>query len=547
MKLSQKNRPVTPQRIAACVSVAAVLAVFAAVVYFICGPMEGYLHSDFTDTIYWANASVESGKLFDGNFRYAALLPFSANLWFIPLIAVFGVSMTSQIIGMMIFALLFVGSVCFMCRSLKWSIPWTATLIVSILMIMSLSEKLREIMWGHVIYYSLILVLLFVGIGLAVRLLGARPGKNKRYILLLTSTGIWFLLTATNGVQIFAMVVLPVALGLFADMFFDGESRFADEKNRSPLFVATGVLLSGALGLALLSVLKGNIVADYADGHLVLTPVAYWTDHLLLLPQSWFELIGFDEVYTGLGTLPAMAVAAVGVVIAVMPLILLINYKKIEDVGTRLILLSHLAVSLVTLGGWICGNLSGATWRLTAMMGTAIAATVAAARHFVKERRSSPKEIVLGRVSALALAVMLIVSVIGSATILKMPADYGRNNVPHRLVAKLKAEGLEYGYATFWLSQTITLLSDSEIKTRMVLADEFDGVYTDYYQSSRLWYEDQEGVDRYFLLLEEYEAGDALRNEKFAEYVEEKDPEIITFENYFIFVFDENVEIKEET
>ena len=35
----------------------------ASVVYFIVGPMEGYVHADFTDTIYWANASLESGRV----------------------------------------------------------------------------------------------------------------------------------------------------------------------------------------------------------------------------------------------------------------------------------------------------------------------------------------------------------------------------------------------------------------------------------------------------------------------------------------------------
>jgi hypothetical protein len=89
-------------------------AVFLPVIYFICGPMEGYLHADFTDTIYWANASLESGKIFDPEFRYAALLPFSANLWFTPLIAVFGVSMTTQVIGMSIFAVIFALSLWFM-------------------------------------------------------------------------------------------------------------------------------------------------------------------------------------------------------------------------------------------------------------------------------------------------------------------------------------------------------------------------------------------------------------------------------------------------
>ena len=128
--------------------IAVALAATAMVIYYICGPMEGELHSDFTDTILWADASYVSEKIFNPEFVYAGLLPFSANLWFIPLIAMFGVSMKTQVVGMIIFALVFVASVYFMCRSLKWSIPWTMLAIVSLLTVLSSSAKLREIMWG---------------------------------------------------------------------------------------------------------------------------------------------------------------------------------------------------------------------------------------------------------------------------------------------------------------------------------------------------------------------------------------------------------------
>ena len=65
-------------------ALATLAASIGVVIYYICGPMEGYLHGDYTDTIYWANASYESGKILDPNFKYAGILPFSANIWFVP-------------------------------------------------------------------------------------------------------------------------------------------------------------------------------------------------------------------------------------------------------------------------------------------------------------------------------------------------------------------------------------------------------------------------------------------------------------------------------
>ena len=278
----------------------------ASVVYFIVGPMEGYVHADFTDTIYWANASLESGRVFDPQFRYAGLLPFSANLWFIPLISIFGVSMTAQVIGMTVFALVFAASLWFMCRSLEWSVSWSAFTVGATMLILSSSVKLREIMWGHVIYYSLILVLLFVGIGLAVRLL------RKRTPTLCILTALWAILSATDGVQIVAMVLFPVAGAIIAEIFFNGKKKLTDKGNFYPLCLSAGIIVAGAVGLVLLSLLKGDIRAGYAEAHMGLTSVNNWMDNLLKLPKAWFGLLGFDEINRDLGKIPAILSALVG-------------------------------------------------------------------------------------------------------------------------------------------------------------------------------------------------------------------------------------------
>jgi hypothetical protein len=125
-----------------------------------------------------------------------------------------------------------------------------------------------------------------------------------------------------------------------------------------------------------------------------------------------------------------------------------------------------------------------------------------------------------------------------------MPANYGQNNTLHYLTAKLEEEGLEYGYATFWRSQAITLLSDSKVKTRMVLADSERGVWTDFYQNCYSWYEDQEGVDRYFVLLTTAERNNALRCDEWKKFVIAQDPETIQLEGYVIYIFNRNIEIE---
>ena len=155
--------------ILALFALATLAASIGVVIYYICGPMEGYLHADYTDTIYWANATYESGKIIDPDFKYAGILPFSASIWFIPYIAIFGVTMTAQKLGMITYLVLQAAAIWFMLRSFKWSVSGTSFTISAFLLLLSGSEKLREMMWGHVIYYSLAALLLCVGLGLICR------------------------------------------------------------------------------------------------------------------------------------------------------------------------------------------------------------------------------------------------------------------------------------------------------------------------------------------------------------------------------------------
>ena len=105
--LSDLRRTRAGRAALAVISALPVAAALALVIYYILGPGEGYFHSDCTDSIVWANATVESGKIFDPDFKYAALLPFSASAWMVPLIRIFGYGMTAHNIAMIIFAVIF--------------------------------------------------------------------------------------------------------------------------------------------------------------------------------------------------------------------------------------------------------------------------------------------------------------------------------------------------------------------------------------------------------------------------------------------------------
>ena len=140
------------------------------VAYYIICPAKGEFHADCTDTIYWAKATFDSGKLISPDFSYACLLPFGGSLLMLLFLPFFGLSMTTHMLGMLLFFLLLTAVLCWMLREMHWDYRWICTTAAIFLMILSASKKLREIFWGHTIYYSLGILFLFCGLALLFRL-----------------------------------------------------------------------------------------------------------------------------------------------------------------------------------------------------------------------------------------------------------------------------------------------------------------------------------------------------------------------------------------
>ena len=68
------------------------LYVASIVIYFITSAYRAEFHSDCTDTILWANASIEGNAVYDKDFNYACFLPFGINVIMQPLIGMFGLT-----------------------------------------------------------------------------------------------------------------------------------------------------------------------------------------------------------------------------------------------------------------------------------------------------------------------------------------------------------------------------------------------------------------------------------------------------------------------
>ncbi|MDY3784998.1 MAG: hypothetical protein SOZ78_04205 [Eubacteriales bacterium] len=545
--------------------VLAILSLGICLYYIVC-LSKGDFHSDCTDSLYWANATVESGKIFDENFRYAAMLPFSASLWFIPIIKLFGVTMRAQIIGMSVFLVLFTTAIWFMCRSMNWSVRATCSMISALLLILSGSEKLREIMWGHVIYYSLALLIICVGTGLVFRFEKHFAGlvssaKKKKSIagavIFGALTALLFAGNATNGFQMIAIATVPVLAGIFAERFFDGRQKLFSSSSIPAAVMILTVIVSTLCGLVILKLLKGEKAAGYTSVYSMFSGISDWYGNFTKLFSQFPELIGIsikksDRMISKEAIVYLIRLAGM-LVITVIPLVGLFGYKKLHDKGTRFVLWVHLSLTAVILFGYICGRISNANWRLTPIIGSSVMATVAIFREWLdgifpkkstdeaeNNEKCSEKRVCF-RLGVILSAVIVMFGAVNFNEIRKMPRDYEH---PLEAVANdLEAHGLEYGYATFWRSQALTMLSDSKVRVRETLVKS-DGVITDYYQSSRLWYEDQPGIDKYFIMLSDDELNTVGDSEYWQEITEKYLIENFETRGYNVFVFNRNVILK---
>ena len=229
------------------------------VIYYITGPAEGYMTSDCTDSLNWAYETFVSGKLIGDNFYYAAILPFGGNLIFLPYIALFGYSMKAQILGLCTLALLLAAAAYYMARGFGLSRIASASTVTLVLLIMSSSAKLREIMWEHIFYYNLGILFFCVGFGLAVRIFseGGILTDERKTSRCLTDFAVFVpvalvsLIVAAIGMKtvvsfcVSAGIILLAAIGsaVFCTVFSKKKPEGSAELLRSRGFIRAALLL----------------------------------------------------------------------------------------------------------------------------------------------------------------------------------------------------------------------------------------------------------------------------------------------------------------
>ena len=501
--------------------VAAVIFISAVytTVYYVTTASKSEFHADCTDTIMWAEASVESGHVYDQNFKYACFLPFGTSTLMIPLIKLFGFGLKAHIWGMMGFFILLTVFMVLMIKEVSGSFPAGLAGTGLFLSVTLASEKMREIFWGHTIYYSLGLLFLVIGTYLYARFLAAESSRKKRRkngrkskvallhkLLLFVCLCLFLLLTGTDGITGFTLFAIPFAGAVFAEQFINGRNRLLSMNILKAAFRAVMFLVMAAAGNIINNKLVGDLKASYQDANSEFSAMGTWQEHFQKLPFAWIKLLGVkdtpDVMFTDKKGIPNLIFIVAAVLLAALPIVATCCYKKYgSDRRGRLMRMwvwIHWAVTAVVLMGYICGILAAADWRIVPMIGTALILSISFVLWTVTEKSDT------SRIAVLLMIPVIAAGVLSCKEVLKIKKDAYKNNVQYQLADFIRKSGVNRGYATFWNANSITLLTDGKVKVSDVIVSD-SGVTKRAYQSSTKWYEDVPGQEEYFLLLSQYE------------------------------------------
>ncbi|MDI9499019.1 MAG: hypothetical protein QM270_11130 [Bacillota bacterium] len=550
-------------------AVGAAVFAFVFLLWYILVPSRGELHSDCVDTLLWAEASVDAGRTLNPDFRYAALLPFGANLWFVPLYRLTGFTVQTQIWGMAVFLLLFTVSLAFLFYCLGWNAAWQTGGIALVLLGLSASAKAREIMWQHVIYYSLAIWFYFLLLALILRL----QDERGRFVAvsdrhpqsgLIIGLALVTALTAgigCDGYQLIGIVTVPVALALLAERALARAWR-RDPRSFSDTLMLVLLLITGSvLGLIVLQVLRrGGITAGYANAYSGLNPPEKWGPNLARFLPQWFSLMGVQAgtarhivSYAGLRFIVRSLLA---LFLLLGPLAATLRWPRLRRRSTRLLLLGHHVLFLILLFFFVFGRLSSACWRLLPLFGSSLLCLLA----YAEDRLAAPAPLVRGyripvarsggdgswsesgprsRLAAISLAVLLglaAVNVAGTVLATRQPAP---NAYLVKLVEQLEERGLDRGYASFWTAGAARLLSGDSLNILTVDVD--SGIVRERtYQTNANWFDNPDPEKPTYLALRKNEIDAFCSSSVWPQY-ERRVTDRFEAGNHLVLLFDSDV------
>lgn len=516
-----------------------VIIAFITVIYYMIGPSEGYIHSDCVDTLTWANATVESGQLFSSTFCYPYLLPFGSTFLMYPFVAIFGFTMFAYRLAMLVFMIVFALAIYFCARGLGWSRN-TGLIAVSVeFIIVSSSGKLRELFWEHIIHYSLGAFLAFVLMAFMFYFINNyKKNKysfknSKKTVVFGVLVALWAFFSAFDGLTTLTLSTLPVLGAILLSIVFDTKNNIISKANKDMIVSFVIILVATVLGCGVLALITKDIDAGYGNAYSNIVEGGEWSNNALRFLEQWTTLLGADyeagSAITSFKNILAAIKMAGSLVLFFTPVYAIFIYKRVVR-SERTFIIFHWLMSGFILYGYVFGSLSSVNWRLSPIICSAIIVNIIVWKYLWST-------VNLKRNAVIVSLLVVLSGVVTFGQIWAMPADYGRDNDQHQVVKYLEENGLNYGYATYWNANILTLISSSKVKVRDINLDN-DQPVKGWLNTDKAWYDAQPNQDKYFVLLTNSEYDDKVSKNH---SILDNTSETLRYGNWVILVKDNNI------
>lgn len=520
------------KKVLRAISLILFIAAFGIVQYYIWGnAFITEYQSDCTDTLLWAQASLESGTLFKPTFDYAYRLAFGGQWLFMPFLKLFGVGMTALRAGMCLFSLLFAAVLLFFFRSTgcRWSVSLSESAVM--LMAVCAVKKTREIFFGHIIHYSLAVFYLLLAFICLHNFLKAEK-RRGRILFAILFTLVLFMCSANGTVQML-FVTLPLLAGAALEFYLSDEKKLAGALLCLLAAAGAGFLFSRSLN------------TNYSDSYSVIVRPDQWSENFLTFPKRWISLF-YPLPEKTLDSFTSQWIKTVfkSIIALLMLLGLMLSftrYKTVKNTEGRIFIFTTWAMFAAFLFFFVFGKISDVDWRLLPLV---FACEVVVLILFNQNDFSAGERTVSGAVSLVCGLVLIVHALSSGMSVLRIPYDKKIWYAEDGLLETLKAHDLDYGYITsYWLSNSITVLTDDMIRPRAVSID--DGhLYLNLFNSDLDWYKDQPERDRWFLALKDEEYDPDMPAAKASSEIytcTQEDTRNFRKENYVILVHDRNI------
>jgi hypothetical protein len=466
----------------------ALLAVAIVLRWLWSGAFLAEFHSDTADTLFWAEAQQDAGALANSTFHYGYFIPFGGNLLVRPFLPVVKTGLAALRSGMTLFVFLFAG-VCYgLFRSFRWRRAESLLGVLFLLAVASASPKMREIHFGHVLYYSLGTVFLFLGCALAPDVPNGEKGDLpcRRRAFRQAAFACCMGWAVACGMPLLLYAVVPV-FGAWVLLRLAGRARLSPLGDGLRLLPG---LVGVVAGLALfLAVSRGVLFSkEYTTYYEAFSPLHTWFQTAQVLPQEWISLLDplpkSRILIAGLDGLPHVMRIAAALFVGVAPVVALWRIRRFGP-RERVLVVAHWILAAEILFYWVFGNISNANWRLCPVVLSGAAVSVclvrnAIVRGFVPERRFAV-------CAGLFLAGFGVLSLYQTCRLPAHPEIWKGDGT---LIPTLEAIGVRDGYCSdYWYANAITAVSDGRFRIREVRADSKGNWNPRLHNADERWYE----------------------------------------------------------